>query len=232
MQNEEIGTVTKFVEEEASRAEELCVQAQNLNLVKKSDVDGASDWLKEIKKAEKALEDRRTSLVKPLNDHIKYINGLFKKPMGILTETEGHIKKAILDWNRREQERIRKEQEAAMRKAEAQRKRMETLARKAEEQGNAEKAESFLTKAENVEPNLSGETVFNPSGIYTQKRWKAEVYDLKSLVAAVAKGDVSLEAIMPDMKYLEGLAKRLRGNVQIPGVRCYEVESLAARTDL
>lgn len=232
MQTEEMGMVTKFVQEESNRAEELCVQAKNLNLVKQADVNGAGDWLKSIKQVEKTLEDRRKSLVKPLNEHIRYINGLFKEPMKILTETEGHIKKAILDWNRREQERIRREQEAAMRKAEAQRKRMETLARKAEEAGDMEKAEQFIEKSENIEPIVTGEGVENPSGIYTTKRWKAEVYDTKSLVVAVAKGDASLEALMPDMKYLEGLAKRLRGNVQIPGVRFYEVESLAARADL
>ncbi len=55
--------------------------------------------------------------------------------------------------------------------------------------------------------------------------WRAEVYDLAALVRAVADGAVPLEAVKPDLGFLDGLAARSGESLAIPGVRAVKREA-------
>ena len=228
MENTEI---VQFVEQETTVAEELVVAAENLTIHNSDEADGAADWLKDIKAKFKALEDKRTAIVKPINDSVKEINALFKRPQGVLGKAEGYIKSAILKWNRVEQDRIRKEKEREEKLAESRRKRFETLAAKAEDAGNEQKAEEFRHKGESVEVEVTQEKVENPTGTFVVRRWKAEVTNLDMLIQAAAKGQVSIEALEPNLPFLNGLAKRLKGAIKIPGIKFVEEESISSRSE-
>lgn len=222
--------VQEYVSQELVKAEEMFVAAENLVIHSKEDSEGAADWLKDVKKAMNELEKQRTAITKPINDSLKKINELFKRPKAVLARTEAGIKKAMLAWTQAERARIQKEQEAARKKAEAEQKRKETWAAKAEERGDTERAEELREAAEEIVPDTVAEAVHKPEGIYTQKRWTAEVVDLQAMITAIATGNLSSEAVEPNIQFLNALAKRLQGNVLVPGVKFIETESVAART--
>jgi hypothetical protein len=54
------------------------------------------------------------------------------------------------------------------------------------------------------------------------KRWSAEVYDIKKLIAAVAAGTVEVNCLMVDQKYLDGQAVLKKSTMDYPGVRAIE----------
>lgn len=72
------------------------------------------------------------------------------------------------------------------------------------------------------------------AGISTRTNWKAEVIDLHALITAaaagIASGDTTLAAYLTaDTKALGQVAKALKAQARIPGVRIYGEEGLAVR---
>ncbi|HKQ97122.1 MAG TPA: hypothetical protein VJV75_04535 [Candidatus Polarisedimenticolia bacterium] len=100
----------------------------------------AADIRNALKQAEKRVDDARTSLVKPLNDHVKSINARFKPMTDQLAEAVRAIDAEIV--------RDRRVREAA---AEAERRRLEEERRKLEreqEEARAEDARKAREKAQ------------------------------------------------------------------------------------
>jgi hypothetical protein len=60
------------------------------------------------------------------------------------------------------------------------------------------------------------------SGVSIAKSYKAEVFDLKLLAAAVGRGEVALNMIEPNQSALNAMARASKGTIQFPGVRCVE----------
>lgn len=56
-------------------------------------------------------------------------------------------------------------------------------------------------------------------GIGFRDNWSAEVVDLMALVVAVASRTVPLNVLQADMKTLNQMARALKGNLNLPGVR-------------
>lgn len=71
-----------------------------------------------------------------------------------------------------------------------------------------------------------------PKAAGTSKReiWSAEVTDLMVLVKAVAEGAAPISVLDANMKVLNGLAKSLRAELNIPGVKAVSKESMSVRT--
>lgn len=73
------------------------------------------------------------------------------------------------------------------------------------------------------------------SGIGGRENWKAEVTDLRALVIAAGKAaeagdDTLLGYLMADTQALGGVARALKKQARVPGVRFYAKESLSVRT--
>ncbi|GAA0721566.1 hypothetical protein [Dokdonella soli] len=73
------------------------------------------------------------------------------------------------------------------------------------------------------------------AGIGTRENWKAEVVDFAALVtaaaAALANGDTTLLGyLQADTKAIGQVARALKAQARIPGVRIYAEESLSVRT--
>ena len=173
------------------------------------------------KSAIKRIEAFRLAIVTPLNDHVKTINGVFKKIMAPFEQNDTVIK-AKRDVYIREQERIRAEtqrkideqyrkEQAAL--DEARRKEQEKLNRKAERQGVEA---PVLPPATVLPPPPKVEvvqTVHTDIGRSTvRKAMKFEVVD-PSLVPR--------EYLMPDEKKI-GAAVRAKIVTSIPGVKIWE----------
>lgn len=118
---------------------------------------------------------------------------------------------------RAEEERRRKEEEARRREEE----RLLAEAAAAEASGDTDLAEQIIQEVETTpapvikaEPELA-----QVAGVVSQERWHAEVTDFSALVAYVASNPTFLNALEPNMTTLNALARSMRGNMRIPGVR-------------
>lgn len=166
----------------------------------------------------KKIDEERTTLVKPLNDHVKMINGRFKGVLDRLEKGQAIIDRKLLDWKRAEEEKARKEAEEAKKRAEE-----EALARaiELEQAGKLSDAEAVVKEAETaVVPVAKVGTVRGNYGsaASTRKIWKFVVEDLSKVPTEY------LEVKSPAVN------AAIRNGVRaIPGLRIFEEESLTVR---
>jgi hypothetical protein len=195
------------------------------------------DLVKMMQHRRRKLEDKRTDLVKPLNGVVNEINALFKPPRDRIDEIIGIAKKkmnrfaqaqvAIADEKRR-QERIaaEKERKEAEELAEALRKKAQVEAEPVAEVV-VEEAEKKVEKA--AEPAKVAPTRGRESAVSVVKTWKAEVVDLKELALAVGEGRLPTHVLEPNMRALNDIARTLKDEGTINGIRFYQDVSTSVR---
>ena len=176
------------------------------------------------------LEDKRKSLVGPLNKVVKDINALFKAPRDRIDEllkiardrmtTYQRAQKAIADELRRQEiEKARKEQEEA-----------QELANALAEKAGVESApvvetivEQAQTKVEEAEAPAKVAVVRSEdASVVMQRVWKAEVIDLQELALAVGEGRLPARFLEPNMKALTDYGREKKEQREYAGVRWYE----------
>jgi hypothetical protein len=138
----------------------------------------------------------------------------------------------VQKYERRERERA--EEEARQRQAEARKAEQEAALRDAvalEEAGELEAAEEILEAAEHApEPVVEPEPqLAKVAGVHNTTRWSAEVTDLLQLVKFVSEHPEHLEAIKPNMTYLNQLARAQRSRMKVDGVRPVSITSKTVR---
>ena len=121
-----------------------------------------------------------------------------------------------------EQTRIRKAEEARL-QAEARRMAEEAALRDAlaaEAEGRPEEAEAIIAEPVSV-PTVTIAKTTPSAGVGGAIRevWSAEVYDLHALVSAIVEGKASMGLIEPNQAALNGLARSLKSNMRVAGVR-------------
>jgi DNA repair exonuclease SbcCD ATPase subunit len=116
--------------------------------------------------------------------------------------------------------RIEEEREKLRLQAEENRKCAEEATNQAIDE--AAKAEAAMTPAPVVPEAPKTE------GLAMRIYWRVEVVDIRALIQAVTEDKVAVEAIVPNIPYLNDLAGRLKGQVQIPGVRFYSETKMAS----
>jgi hypothetical protein len=187
------------------------------------------DLVKMMQHRRRKIEDKRESLVKPLNTVVREINALFKPPRDRIDEIVQLAKSkmnhfaqaqvAIADEKRR-QER----EQAAEERREAQ-ELADALRKKAHQEAVVvadvvvEEAEKKVEKA--AAPAKVAVTRGQESSVSVTKTWKAEVVDILELAKAVAEGRVPTHLIQPNMRALQDLARELKDPGTVNGVRIY-----------
>ncbi|MFC3107433.1 hypothetical protein ACFQAT_07940 [Undibacterium arcticum] len=73
------------------------------------------------------------------------------------------------------------------------------------------------------------QTMSKVSGISTSKTWKARITDKAALLAFIATHPECLDWVDVKMTPLNGMAKALKNNMNIPGVEAYAEETMSAR---
>ncbi|MGH9654453.1 MAG: hypothetical protein ACRD6B_13430 [Bryobacteraceae bacterium] len=68
-----------------------------------------------------------------------------------------------------------------------------------------------------------------PKGFSTGDQFDIEVTDIQALARAVIEGKAPVEVLQPNLKVLGAMAKALKGNLQIPGVRITKSISVSGR---
>ncbi len=188
--------------------------ARDLVIIDEEGAESANELLVFIVNAKRKLEEQRTFLVKPLNNHVKDINTKFKEWVAPLEEADKLVRRNMLGFQ--------KMQEAL--RAEAQ--RLEDEAKKLEDEANAGEFEAAdrLEEIEERQQEISDlpvvpRSIKGTSGSTSlRKTWTFEVIDDKLLPATylmVDEGAISLAV-------REGVR-------DIPGVRIFQQESLAVR---
>lgn len=144
---------------------EIGQELEDFRITTKQEEARVNELLAAVKVAAGNLEHARTGLVKPLNDRVKAINDVFRRPKETLEKLEAIAKRKLTSWLQQERERIAREQEEARRKQEeaqrialeaeqkrqeAERQRQEQL-RRAEEAKNSKAREVALAKAREAE---------------------------------------------------------------------------------
>lgn len=173
-----------------------------------------------VKKSEAA----RDALVRPLNDHVRWINSIFKPAQEKWKEGMRLLSVARLGFERVKEEEARRERERLEKIARDEQARIDRLAleraQRAEARGNTERAEEILSSVPQIPipPPVMEPPVAKTTGVAKTEFFWAEVTDLAALVTAVAAGEVPLEAIQANTAWLDRTAKALRKSMRYPGV--------------
>lgn len=242
-------TAEEVAQMELGKAMEVLTLAKAVVIKSEDDYRAADASVASIKSAAKAVEAKRTDLVKPLNDTVKKINAGFKpvsealeqalecyrKPMTAFQTEQARIRAEA------EKERLRLEAEARA-KAEAEM----AAARKAAEEAEAARkaaqvedpmeallAEEDAADAERkaAEAKAQAEQTIRAIAATIEAPMPAKVTGAASRTYEVWKYEVTDESLVPlsyrpiDHAALARDVRSLKGEAQIPGVRVYsEIE--------
>lgn len=199
-------------EEEASRlANSAAGSAALLSITSPATLEKAIGYLSTIADVRKQVEAKRVELVKPLNEHVKRINEMFRPALKNLEDADGALRFKVLAYRSVEQK-----------KADAERAALLKDAIKAQKKGDDDKAADIAASAlAVVQParlmtagvGLDGG---HTSQVATRKTWSFAVEDI---------GCVPDEFWTLDESKIRSAVRA--GTRKIPGVRIFETESLA-----
>lgn len=215
----------------------------------------AGEQLKQVKAAQKRLDDLRKSMTRPLDVAKKAIMDFFRAPEEKLVRAEGGIKRAMIAYSD-EQERIRREeQRRAEEAARKERERLEAIAREAERKAR-EKADAERKAAEAAAAagRAAEAAKLMAKAAATEERAAAKAEEATQQAAMVVAPiiqretpkvpgvsarevwtyeviDIALlprEYTMPDDKKLGAVVRAMKGDTNIPGLRAYSKNILAS----
>ena len=162
----------------------------------------AGEFLAQVKRRGKIMDEARTKLVKPLNDHVKMINAEFAKTLKPLTEAETLVKQGLTAYRNSEE----------VRKAAERRRELEDEAKQAVREGDTSTL-AALTPAYKDTLEVAPKAVVTKTGTMRyrkQTRW--EISDMSLLPA---------EYWQPNE---DKIAAEVKAGVEIPGVRIWTEE--------
>jgi hypothetical protein len=226
----------------AAPAADLLVVAQGFKVVTVEGYEAGAEKLKLIKAAQKALAEKKKSVMDPIRETQKAALALFAEPEAALEQSEGLIKRAMIGFQE-EQERQRAEAQRKLDEAAAaERRRQEKAAEEARQKAEAARAAGKDAVADRAEAKAeaaqaAAATVVAPTvqvstprvgGISMRENWYAVVTDVAALTKAVAEGTVPQMALEPNMKFLNNQAKALKKELRYPGVSAAMDKGIAA----
>jgi chemotaxis protein histidine kinase CheA len=239
-------TAEEVARYELGKAMEVLTLAKAVVIKSEDDYRAADAAVASIKSAAKAVEAKRTDLVKPLNDTVKKINAGFKPVSEALDQALECYRKPMSAFQA-EQARIRAEAERERQRLEAEA-RAKAEAEMAAARRAAEEAEAARKAAQVEDPMealLAEEDAADAERKAAEARAQAEqsiraiatieppvpvpakVTGAASRTTTVWKYEVTDEALVPlsyrpiDHAALARDVRALKGEAQIPGVRVY-----------
>lgn len=210
---------------------------ESIDITTEEELADVGDLVKMLNGRRKKLEEKRTSLVSPLNKVVKDINELFKAPRDRIDEIVQAAKKHMNNFARaqqaiadakakREREEAQKEREEAARLAES----MKKMSGDAGEETAAvvvEQAEKRVEKA--AAPAKVAVSRGRQAAVSVQKTWAVEIKDIRALALAVAEGRLPVTMIEPNMRALTAAAREGGVEKEVDGVRYFQRVSTAVR---
>lgn len=218
------------------------------------EASAVNDALARFNEVSKRAESARVAIVKPLNDHVKFINRVMREPLEALEPVEKKLRKNLAAYlaekRRQQEEEERRRREEWERQQEEERQR---LAREAEEKAAAERKARTLAflegETEKIDaepeevvdavpvPDLPPLPVAPPPRVQTLSGsargttvWKYELTDIRELCAAVAAGEAPPEFVQLNAGEVNRAVKRKDDPLrECPGIRVFEEDSVTIR---
>jgi hypothetical protein len=206
-------------------------QADRIVISNPVQYEGAADFLKDLKSAQKKVTDFFAPLKKKAHETWKAITTKEGEVLNPLQNSEAMIKNKMIVFQKVEEEKRIAEQRRLQAEAEEQaRKERERLQKQAEKLKTPELKEQRLQEAEEVEVAVITvqSEVPEVKGISYRKIWKAEITDKPEFVRAALKNATLMSFIHIDATQMNKLATMTKGEISYPGIRFYEEKILAS----
>ena len=188
------------------------------------------DLVKMMGHRRKKLEDKRISLVQPLNGVVNEINALFKPPRDRIDEIVQLAKKKMKRFAQAqaalEAEKKRLEREEAEKERKEAEDLAEALRKKAGQEAEpiavsvVQEAEKKVVKA--AAPAKVAVTRGQESSVIVTKTWKGKVVDMMAIAKGVAEGRLPLSILEPNMAAIQGLARETKRAQVVDGIEIWE----------
>jgi len=186
-------------------------KANTLTVIDEQSYTDAADFCKDIKIANKKIEEKRKFFGTPYADAKKAIDSIFKEKISALSQIEKTIKNKMLTYHNKQEEIARKEREKI---EEQNRRKMEKAVAKQEANPDKIVAPPIL-KSTNVKVDQTVKGDNATSTVKKIKKWKL-----------VDINQIPREYMCIDEKKINAVVK---AGVEIPGIQIYEEASLAIR---
>lgn len=211
----------------ASSALEL---VQSFEVVDDATYSIGAEELQAIKAKASKLDEQRKGITKPLDDAKKAVMDLFRGPLEVLGQAESILKSKLLAY---QQEQARKAEEARLEAERAAQAERERLAREAAELAAQGRTGEAAVK-EQVATMIVAAPVAAPAapavkGLATRETVEFEVVDLHALIKHVAERPELVNLLVADTTKLRAYVRGLGLQTNLPGVRVFAKQSLAAR---
>lgn len=212
-------------------------RAGSLAVVDGPSYNQAAQWLLGIKDLRKEIEDTFGPIIRAAHAAHREAVAQRKKVEAPLEEAERTLKRGLAAYDT-EQERLRRDEERRLQEEARQRDEARRLdeAAQLEAEALATDDPGKLLEANDLieQPAPAPMPVFVPkatptiAGVSYRERWGGEITDLKALVAYVAAHPQYLHLLTPNLTAINQLARSLKGQLQIPGLRAVCTKDVAA----
>ncbi len=208
----------EIARQEETKAQEFLTLANAAEVTNQVQNEAGAAFLKTIKGYIASIDTARKKLVKPLNDHVKWINDQFRVSNDRASQAETVMKKKLADYELKRRQIAAKEEARLRDAADKQRQKDLGAARKLEEAGKHQQAEAKRDKAEMAPtPAVMGSPGIK--GLSFSEEITIEIVDSKL---------VPFEYWLIDRAKVLAYAKLTNGEVEIPGVRILKGVSVAS----
>lgn len=230
-------------QERIQKALQFCGEIKEITIESQEQYDNSLKLCQSVKRGYNSLEEDRKEIVRPINAQVTKVNGEYKTVTEKLKNAETVIKSAMSFWDRKvemkrieEQKKLEAEAAEIRRKAEAKAEEERLKAEAYREAGRIEMAEKAEARAESHTTNA--ETIVAPivenanrggaasfSTVYT-----ASITDQVKTAICLLENPSYRHIVSIDLKAIEKLAKTLKGNLVIDGIKITAGKSVTVRT--
>lgn len=202
----------------------LVTQGEAFVIKTQADYNGTANFLKAVKGLQKRIKDTFDPIVKAAKATHTEAVAKRKEHLDPAMAAEKIVKDKLIVYTTEQQRLECAQQDKLDRQAkteeERKKKALEERAKKAEEQGKTDKAAELREKKEDVQvaAPIAAPRVETPKGITYRENWYAEVID---------KTKIPMEYLEPNMPMLNKMAKAMKDQITIPGVKfiCEKIAS-------
>lgn len=189
-------------------------------------------------KALKAVRDRVETFYRPLKDKARemldYLRGEERAVIGPIDMAVNEIERRALAYIQVEEEK-RKSEELERRKKAVQEQEDRRLAEAEalEREGKKDEAAALLDAPLPPPPPPLESEIPKVAGVHVRESWHCEVLDLGLLVKSIAEGKCPANAVEPNMRVLNGMARSMREELGklYPGIRAVKSSGLVASSN-
>lgn len=244
-QEDEAKKLEAFAQTEAERVSSLAIQT----VTTPEEYERASELRREVKLAEKNIDEAKRKIVDPINEALKQVRSFFRPFEDACTKALTAIDSEMRAYTRREEEKRRAEEqrlrELAAKEQERLKREAERKAQKAESKGQDIKAAEIRSSVPIIStPVIERSSVPKVAGMKVRSNWKARLLDPRRqrdlLKVAIEEFNQRRLAGQPklmraefwaiDEQSLGAHARTTKGELPVPDVEFYDEPIYASET--